>query len=198
MVARKVWTNVFQRGCWSVFCCRFFCSFLLNSGLNQTLSISAIFKITCFLQKKNKQNPTNSIHVFAQPQLGPVQRCVWADWACWTCRPCSRSRQHLPFIRSEQKHTTQQEHVNWRCRPGLASTLRWDPHKNTTSPLSFSIFNSPPTPSKAPHPHLHPHHPQLAAENGFSESSRDGDQRQITVTSMQNVTWKPPQLCSDY
>lgn len=74
--------------------------------------------------------------------------------------------------------------------PGI-HTLRWTAPP-PTSPLSFAIFNPSPTPSKPPLPSPSVPHPQLAAEDGFSESSWDGDQRQITATSMQNVTWKPP------
>lgn len=100
-------------------------------------------------------------------------------------------QRRLRFIRSAAETHASAECVNRRLRPGLASTYCGGPPPlpQPTSPLSFSLFNPPPTPSRssssAPHS-------QLAAEDGFSESSWDRDQREITATSMQNVMWKPP------
>lgn len=89
-----------------------------------------------------------------------------------------------------QPKRTPQQNV-WTGDSGLV----WHRHTavdsppQPTSPLSFSLFNPPPTPSR---PSSSAPHSQLAAEDGFSESSWDRDQREITATSMQNVMWKPP------
>lgn len=99
-------------------------------------------------------------------------------------------QQCLRFIRSAAETHISAECVNRRRRPGLAPTHCGGPPP--TSPLSFSIFSPPPSPSMPPVPSPSAPHPQLAAEDGFSESSWDPDQREITATSMQNVMWKPP------
>lgn len=101
-------------------------------------------------------------------------------------------QRRLRFIRSAAETHTSAECVNRRLGPGLASTYCGGPPPPPpppTSPLFFSLFNPPPTPSR---PSSSAPHPQLAAEDGFSESSWDRDQREITATSMQNVMWKPP------
>lgn len=61
----------------------------------------------------------------------------------------------------------------------------------TLHPLLLSLPASPP-------PSLHSPHPQLAVEDGFSESSWDWDQRQITADVYAKCNMETPQLCPHY
>lgn len=56
----------------------------------------------------------------------------------------------------------------------------------------------PPTPSISPPLSLPSPKPQLAAEDGFSESSWDQDQRQITADVYAKCNMETPQLCPHY
>lgn len=114
--------------------------------------------------------------------------CVWADWTCWTHSWSSAVSALHPLC-------SRNTHLSRMCEPETQAwsgthTLRWTPPRHLPF-LSPSLALHPPLPCLPCPPPLPPH-PQLAAEDGFSESSWDPDQREIIATSMQNVMWKPP------
>lgn len=126
---------------------------------------------------------------------GCLAQSVWAYWTYWTysCPPVC-SQESLHFIQSAVKKDISAECV--KAWPGI-QTL-W----STTPPFLFSLHPQPSThslhPSLFPLPYPPSPHPQLAAEDGFSESSWDQDQRQITADVYAKCNMETPQLCPHY
>lgn len=107
------------------------------------------------------------------------------------------SQESLQYIQSAAE-TTSQQNV-WTGDEVRA----WHPGSVVASPtlppptLSLSLTLHPLLPS-LPHSPLPPSHPPLAIEDGFSESSRDEDQRQITADVYAKCNMETPQLCPHY
>lgn len=107
----------------------------------------------------------------------------------------------LHFIQSAAKKKSSQQNV-WTGDEGLA----WHPDSVVDPPspklhfLSLSSTLRPLLPSLPlfPLPSPPSPHPQLAVEDGFSESSWDQDQRQITADVYAKCNMETPQLCPHY
>lgn len=166
---------------------------VLNSNFNHfKISFCHLSSSTCFFslfRPHQKGRTIPDIWWCSGSSAGPVRCCVWAAWTCWT-HSWSSAASALHPLRSRNARLSRMCEPETRAWSGI-HILRWTPSPPSppTSPLSFSLSNPPPTPSR---PSPSATHPQLAAEDGFSESSWDPDQREITATSMQNVMWKPP------
>lgn len=81
--------------------------------------------------------------------------------------------------------------------PGSAVASPSLPPSSASLSLSLSLTLHPLLPS-LPHSPLPLSHPPLAIEDGFSESSRDEDQRQITADVYAKCNMETPQLCPHY
>lgn len=138
----NVWTNVFQRGWWSI-------------PDYPSLKFHLFFFFFFLLQKKKKKKrriPYICLH--SNSMVGPVLWCVWADWACWTCRTRSCSQQHLHFIRSaaETHVSARMCESEMQAWPGI-HILRWTPPPRNISsffphlqPSTHSFQTSPALP----------------------------------------------------
>lgn len=107
---------------------------------------------------------------------------------------CAARRVCITSSLQQKRHLSRS--MNRRWSPGLASRLCG----RLPLLLSPSLTLHPLLPSLplSPLPSLPFPHPQLAVEDGFSESSWDQDQRQITADVYAKCNMETPQLCPHY
>lgn len=129
--------------------------------------------------------------------LGPVHRSIWANWTYWTYSwPCVCAARRVCITSSLQQNRplSRMQEPEMKAWPGIQTLWSTQP-----PPPSLSILNPPPTPSILLLPSPPPAAPpQLAVEDGFSESSWDQDQRQITADVYAKCNMETPQLCPHY